>query len=314
MFKQVDPSQFRQTIKSAKWQYVGSVWGLTVILFWLRSFKMKMILTVQGCHAEVGRIFGATVVTALYSLVLPGILSTGVKWYILKKDTGRGSNILSSMVYNQLSTLCIMTSFGIAALMFTNPVLLIPDTSTPNWVLPLVCALLLVAMFAILILVFRSDSDGRMARGAPLLLRPLPTGLRTKLESLLEQAAVFHKERLSFHTKIALFTTLDTLIGGALTYYLAAQAVSISVPLGVYTWLCAVIYVLGRLPVTVASLGIRESMSVGLLAMYGVDKSAALLMSMILFSALVFMALIGAGYQLAWSGKRHVSKTPSERS
>ncbi|NOR67274.1 MAG: hypothetical protein GQ528_07955 [Woeseiaceae bacterium] len=61
------------------------------------------------------------------------------------------------------------------------------------------------------------------------------------------------------------------------------------------------IYVLGRLPISIANLGVREVTLVGLLAVYGVEKPAALLMSMILFSALVFMAGIGSMFQLYWS-------------
>jgi hypothetical protein len=51
----------------------------------------------------------------------------------------------------------------------------------------------------------------------------------------------------------------------------------------------------------VANLGVREATLVGFLAVYGVEKSAAMLMSMILFSTMVFMAIIGAAYQLYWS-------------
>jgi len=50
----------------------------------------------------------------------------------------------------------------------------------------------------------------------------------------------------------------------------------------------------------VSNLGVREVTLVGVLAFYGVEKSAALVMSMILFSSAVFMALIGAGYQIWW--------------
>jgi hypothetical protein len=38
-----------------------------------------------------------------------------------------------------------------------------------------------------------------------------------------------------------------------------------------------------------------------LLAAYGVSQPAALLMSMILFSSLVFLAALGVDYQLAWA-------------
>ena len=42
-------------------------------------------------------------------------------------------------------------------------------------------------------------------------------------------------------------------------------------------------------------------MLVVLLAPYGVEKPQALLMAMILFSALVVMAAVGAGYQIFWT-------------
>jgi uncharacterized membrane protein len=76
------------------------------------------------------------------------------------------------------------------------------------------------------------------------------------------------------------------------------------VPVGALVWLCAVIFVLGKIPITIANLGVREVTLVGLLGLYGVAKSAALLMSMVMFSGLVFLGLLGAVYQLYWSAKR----------
>jgi len=48
---------------------------------------------------------------------------------------------------------------------------------------------------------------------------------------------------------------------------------------------------------------------VGFLAIYGVDKPQALLMSMILFSTIVVMAVIGAMYQLFWTVTANKSKS-----
>jgi hypothetical protein len=50
----------------------------------------------------------------LYSLILPGILSTGVKWYILKRLTGKGTQVLSSMLYNCHASV-VMAVIGLAA-------------------------------------------------------------------------------------------------------------------------------------------------------------------------------------------------------
>ena len=84
-------------------------------------------------------------------------------------------------------------------------------------------------------------------------------------------------------------------------------------PVGTLIWLCAAVFVLGRLPISVANLGVREMTQTGLLSIYGVEKASALLMSMILFSSLIFMEVIGAAFQLAWyaadSKVSHLHKT-----
>ncbi|MEK7995478.1 MAG: hypothetical protein AAB403_16885, partial [Planctomycetota bacterium] len=70
-----------------------------------------------------------------------------------------------------------------------------------------------------------------------------------------------------------------------MTYVLAARTASIVAPVSAFVWLCSLIYVLGRMPISIANLGVREVTLVGFLAVYGVGKPAAMLMSMILFSA-----------------------------
>ena len=69
----------------------------------------------------------------------------------------------------------------------------------------------------------------------------------------------------------------------------------------VLIWLQAIVYILGRIPISVANCGVREYILIGLLSIYSIDEPDALLMSAIIFSAHVFLAFIGALYQLAWS-------------
>lgn len=308
-FRQVDFVEFRQAVQTAKWQYVIAVWLLTVALFWLRSIKMQVVLRRQDCHVRSGLIFGATVMTALYSLVLPGILSTGVKWYVLRKDTGRGSQVFSGMVYNQLSTMVVMTVFGLGALMLTDPAVLFPNASLSSWVLPVICGILLAGVVVFVVLLLNTKTAGAAIKVSAWLLRPLPPAMRTKAESVLGQIVTFQNAGLRFHSLVASMTVVDTLIGGAVTYMLAAGAAGATAPVTVFVWLCAMLYVLGRLPISIANLGVRESLMVVLLSLYGVQKPAALLVSMVLFSALVFVALLGAAYQIAWSMQGQQSKS-----
>jgi uncharacterized membrane protein YbhN (UPF0104 family) len=301
VLSQIDLGQFQQAVKMARWQYLVAVWIVTAILFWIRSVKMQVILARQGCEVPVRTLFGATAVTALYSLILPGAISTGVKWYILRRSTGRGSNVFSSMLYNQFSTMALMTVFGLVALMVSNPTLLLNANAQNRWLLPVVCAVLLVAVLLVSLLLLSERAGGRILELLKLLSARLPSKMREKSHEVLDQIAIFQTVRWWFHVQVALIAFTDTLVGGVVVYVLAARSANITVPVTVCVWLCAGIYVLGRLPISVANLGVREVTLVGFLAVYGVEKPAALLMSMILFSALIFMAVIGSAFQLYWS-------------
>jgi uncharacterized membrane protein YbhN (UPF0104 family) len=312
VFSQIELGQLWQTMKMARWQFLIAVWVLTAIIFWIRSIQMQLILKRQGCNVDCATIFGATAVTCLYGLIMPGMLSTGVKWYVLKKDTGKPGNVLSSMLYNQLSIMVVTTALGLAALMIANPMPLFAANSEKQWLLPVVCGMLLAAVLLAALLLWSNRVGGKIIKVLELLLRPFPGKIRQKGQEILDQIAVFQAAGWRFHLTVALISITGTLIGGVITYALAARSANIVAPVSVFVWLCAVVYILGRLPISVANLGVREVTLVGFLAIYSVEKSDALLMSMILFSALVVMAVVGAIYQLAWTvSKKNSSRLPS---
>jgi uncharacterized membrane protein YbhN (UPF0104 family) len=301
VFSKIDLEQFRQTVKTARWWFLFAVWVQVVIIFWINSIKMQLILKKQDCTVDIATIFGASAVTSLYSMILPVVLSTGAKWYILKKITGKSSSVLSSMVYNQLSIMVVMTVFGLAALMITNPASLSMADTDNHWLLPAVCGILLTAVILISMLLLNSRTGGKIIKAFTLLLKPLPAKIHRNAQNILEQLAIFQSVGGKFHLTIASITIIANLIGGVLIYSFSAKAANITAPVGVFVWLCAVIYILGRIPISVANLGVREVTLVGLLGIYGVAKPQALLMSMILFSTVILMAGIGAIYQLFWA-------------
>ncbi len=270
---------------------------------------MRFILKKQDCNVSIATLFSASAITLFYSMIIPGILSTGVKWYILKKGTGKGINVLSSMFYNQLSIIVVMTVFGLAALMITNPASLLKTDANNRWLLPAISGILLAAIILISLLLLNSRTGGKIIKAFTLLLNPLPAKIHRNAQKILEQLAIFQAAGAGFHLTILAVTIIANLIGGVLLYILSAKATNITAPFGVFVWLCAVIYVLGRVPISVANLGVREVTLVGFLGIYGVAKPQALLMSMILFSALVVMAVIGAIYQLFWAVIEKKSKS-----
>ena len=299
VFRQVDMAQFGRVARTAQWGYLIGVWLAAAAFFWVQSLAMQLILRRQGCDVTKRTLFGASAVTALYSLILPGILSTGVKWYILKQHTGKGSNVLSSMLYNQVMLTAAMTSVGLAALIVTNPTqVLLPDAQRV-WILPAVCAALLVFVVILCVLLLNDRTGGAVTRTLALLLKPLPHALAERGRNILSQLAVFQNAGARFHLTVALVNVLDGFLVGLAIYFCAARAAHVTVGVGVLVWLWAAVFILGKVPITVGNLGVREVTVVGLLTAYGVAEPRALLMSMILFSSLVFMAAIGVVCQLA---------------
>jgi uncharacterized membrane protein YbhN (UPF0104 family) len=305
VFSQIDFKEFWLAAKTARWEFLLAVWVTTLIRFWIRSIKMQFILRRQNCIVSVGTVFCASAVTSLYSMVMPGLLSTGVKWYILKKDTGKGTNVFSALVYNQLLTIIVMGIFGLVALVVSNPTSLAGIKR--SWLLPAICGAVATAIIIACFLLLNRQIGSKIVAALKVLIRPFPSKMRQKGEEILEQVGIFQTAGASFHLLVTVITIIATPVMGIVVYVLSAKGANLVAPIGVFVWLAALVYVLGRVPMSIANLGIRESLLVSLLSLYGVEKSAALLMSMILFSRLVFMALVGAACQLYWLTKQKKS-------
>jgi uncharacterized membrane protein YbhN (UPF0104 family) len=249
-------------------------------------------------------LFTTTCVTAFYSLFLPGLASTGVKWYMLKRSTGKGINVLSSMLYNQGTLTVTIVIAGLVALALANPLQAGASEAGRSWHLSLVCMALAVLILTTFVLVLNDRTGGPAVRLLMAMLRPLPRFVQEKGRAMLEQIAVFQTAGWRFHSVVAFLNVIDGLLIGSLIYLLAARAASVVVPLGVLVWLYAVVFALSKIPITPANLGVREVTLVGVLGLYGVTRSTALLMSMVWFTGPIFMGLLGAAHQLRWSAKR----------
>lgn len=300
VFRQVDVPQLWQEAAAARWLYIVLAWILAAAFFCIQSVAMRLILKRQECHVPIRTLFGASCVTALYGLVLPGILSTGVKWYILKRHTGKGSHVLSSMLYNQVMLSVSMVTIGLVGLIAINPTrILLPDSEYPSLV-PVLSGFVLVLVVALTFLLMGPKTGRIVTDVLTVLMRPWPQRVRNKGHEVLSQIAAFQTAGWRFHTAILSINIFDGLVVGSLIYIFAALAAHVTVDITVLVWLWAIVFVLGKLPISIANVGVREATLVTFLAGYGVDRPSALLMSLILFSTHLFLAAIGAIHQLFW--------------
>ncbi len=301
VLNQVDLSEFREAVTSAQWEFLGIVWVFNAVLFWGRSFRFQLILRKLNCAVDVNTLFGSSAVMALYGMVMPGILSLATKWYIIKRATGKGAHVASAMLYNQISIMVVMVAFGLLALVISNPLEQLSINSTQVKWLALGCIFLFVIVTVIFAALLSRRAGKHIDAIADRMLRPLPLALRQKALLVLSQLRAFRTVGVWFHIVVGFLTLITGAIGCGILYLLAAKAANISVPIMVLIWLQAIVYILGRIPISVANCGPREIMLVTTLGIYGVDRPHALLMSAIIFSAHIFLAFIGALYQLSWS-------------
>jgi len=311
VFSKVDFTDFRQARRTTRWQYLFGVWGSTALFSWVQSVALQWILKRQDCDVGLNTIFGATCVTSLYGLVVPGFVSTGIKWYILRRTTGKGTNVLSAMLYNQVALTVVMMAVGLVGMIVVNPTRILWPDATASWVLPLACGVLLAAILLVSVLALNPRTGGSVVRLLGAGLKPLPQKARDKGQMLLQQISTFQSAGWRFHLTIAGINVVDSLLVGLLWYLFAAKAASVVVPTSVLIWLCAIVFLLGKLQITVANLGVREVTLVALLAPHGIARSSALLMSVILLSSMVFMAALGVVYQLIWAVQSRKSPRPA---
>ena len=87
--------------------------------------------------------------------------------------------------------------------------------------------------------------------------------VRGKGQEMLNQVVVFQNAGWRFHLWIALLNVIDGLFVGLLMYFFAARAAHVVVPMGMLIWLCAIVFVLSKIPISVANLGVREVTLIG---------------------------------------------------
>jgi uncharacterized membrane protein YbhN (UPF0104 family) len=138
----------------------------------------------------------------------------------------------------------------------------------------------------------------------------VPQRFLKKIEEIFSQIKEFQIAGWRFHLDITLITIVAG-IASVVVFVLAGKAVGINVPVGLFVWQCILIYLLGRLPISLANLGVREFTLIEMLAKYNVPSSQALMMSMVIFSGVIFMAAIGGFCQLWWTFEAHLSVKPA---
>lgn len=285
VIRRVDTARLGQTLATADFLYVFWGWGCVVLAYWVRSMRMRFILKRQDCSLETSKLFGISCVTALWSFVLPGFLSVGVKWYLLKKYTGQATRVLSAMVYNQVTEIAFRLCVALLALTLSNPF-------GRAWVLP--ACVLGIAVLAVFLSSLLYDRISRaLIETSNSVFQRLPSKIRDGIHTTVESGRVFRASGWRFHVGV-MANNLVAILLSVMVYWSYARAISVSVPLSAFVWQGVVVVMLSKVPLSLANFGVREYALTGFLALYGVDPTTALCFSLLVGSNVFVIAGLGA--------------------
>lgn len=291
VLRKIDLSELAQTLKTAQWPFVLVGWTLGILGYLIRSERMRFILNQLDCPLRTTKLFGVSCITALYSLILPGLFSSGVKWYILNNVTGKAARVLSAMMYNQISEFILKLVLALLALALTNPF-------DARWI-SIACVFSIMGLILFVTVLFHPRLSVGLIWMTQRLLKPFPPFFRNGLIKTINTSRVFQSSGWDFHLQIAGFNVISTLVR-VLVFWSYAQALAMPVPLSAFIWQGVTIYLLAKVPITIANCGLREWTLIGFLAAYGIDATTATTFSLLVFSNALIMAAIGMFFQMLW--------------
>jgi uncharacterized protein (TIRG00374 family) len=91
---------------------------------------------------------------------------------------------------------------------------------------------------------------------------------------------------------------------GVLMFYLLSRGLDLPIGFFDWSWIVGALTLALFLPLTIGGLGVREGTLIGILALYGYQKETAVALSLVAFSFVLMLAIIGAGLSLTVKASR----------
>jgi uncharacterized protein (TIRG00374 family) len=278
-------------LASAAWPWLVLMYAVALIRQLIDAAQLRYLLRNVDVELPVRRVFLASQLASFYSLVVPGDIASSVaKWANLSVATGKRSTVLSAMIYNKLLMLSVPALIGTVAL-------IVEDPFDRAWVVALAASILLAIVVALVALYhprFGSWTEGTAGRIA----RRFPESIERRVGYLTGSMQGIRRLPPRHHVIMVSFVTVS--VGsGVLRVWLGIQALGLGVSVFSVLWIMAFALIGRILPITVASLGIRESLLVVALTPLGVERGAAVALGLLGFSTIVMLAVIGAAYQIS---------------
>jgi uncharacterized protein (TIRG00374 family) len=276
-------------------------------LRFVSALRVRILTGPQGISLSALRIFEISCASTFYGLLLPGDLAGGVvRWYKLSRPDRKPTEVLVVMVVDRILDTVLLILIGVVFWAIDARL----TVAAPR------VFLTLGGTVAVLLLITAAILDRRLSRFWIRLAgsRRVPRILRRRLDVVRDSVLRIQQlPKISLAKFLALMMARHAL--GLLSLYLLAAALGMSLTFVQVGSIRSAMLIVTLLPVTVSGLGVREASLVFLCGHYGAVATDALAWSLLIFSGLIVVALIGGVGELrnAWSRRRRTEGTRARR-
>ncbi len=286
LLRHVPLSGIYQALRSARVEYVALGLALSMLARIPAAIRMKVIADAQNLNLPGATILKTLFSTSFYSLLMPGAIAGGAATWMKYVHHGAQSGpALAAIVVNRLTEIMTVVICGLAYWIVDHRLDGAPAA------LFLGCAVTMLAVLYVLLL-GRAHYFSRLVEFAGSARGVRGSWAYGRLESFAGHIARMRELPRRAIAMVLAVCLVQDLLGVAAMSMLAH---SLDLGLGFFTvaWMRAASYSLTLLPLSIAGLGVRDSALVVLSAPYGVEATAAVAWSSLVFTGLVVAALGG---------------------
>jgi uncharacterized membrane protein YbhN (UPF0104 family) len=306
VFTQVDLSTTFRTLSDIRISWLIPLLGIYFLIRLIWAWQMSLGLAPLEIEFSVFYLFKVLLISGFYSLVLPGGMVAGgvASLYKLSSNKTRILQAGTLLAYFRIVNSLMIFVTGLFGMMFDHRL------AQPYLRIILSIALILTSILFLPLL------SSRVASLVEKLLQNILVKIRLKPK--LKQIVISFWQILSTMTKLpkptvalAFGLALISQLLGVFLYWMIAQELRIDLSIFSLGWIRTFLTAVQMLPLSIGGLGMREVSVIYLLREYGVQEPKALAFSLILFSLMVIVGLLGGVLEgLDILGKRKHANEP----
>jgi uncharacterized protein (TIRG00374 family) len=258
---------------------------LNILGVYISAYKWRMLLP----EAKISGLAVACFASYYFALLLPGQLAQeAAKAYYLRSmgQSPKMHMIAASVVVDKIVSIIGLLVVGCIGLALSETRL--PQSLT--WLFVVSGLMAILSLFSLRAVWVYSRACRLLARLRVLL--PRQERILNGLSGLFEAWHVYSRN-LPLLTSNILVAVLYQFVG-VLMFYLLSRGLQLPIGFFDWSWIVGALTLALFLPLTIGGLGVREGTLIGILGMYGYGSETAVAISLMAFSFVIMLAMIGA--------------------